>query len=346
MFSKGFKIVDKKRFEIYVDIIDNKPDEAIVKIDVTAICKADLRYYLGLRDKRVLGLKYPINLLHEAIGTILKDPTGNFQVGDKVVLCPNIVSKELKKEFQICNVKELGENYCPKAQFASSNINGFSRNCISYPVSNLILLPDNVQGKISVFSEMISVIFAAIRRINITNDSRIAIWGDGILGYILYCVLSERKVREINVIGHNKEKLQAFTEANCYTTEELEKHCPIIDIAFECVGGKGAESAINQIIDKSNPGSKIVLTGVSENPVSINTRKILEKGLSLYGVTRSNIEDFKNAVKLLNNEKFRKKIEYLVLSENSISDIKDYYNIFKLEANSRALGKHIMYFNF
>ncbi|EHJ02133.1 Ribitol-5-phosphate 2-dehydrogenase [Clostridium sp. DL-VIII] len=346
MFSKGFKIVDKKRFEIYVENIDNKSDEAVVKIDTAAICKADLRYYLGLRDKRILGLKYPINLLHEATGTIIKDPTGIFKAGDKVALCPNIVSDEARKEFKICNIEELGDNYCPKAQFASSSINGFSRECISYPVSNLILLPNNVEDKISVFSEMISVTFAAIRRIQIPNDSRIAIWGDGILGYILYCVLSEIKVGEITVIGHNREKLNKFTEANCFTSEEFELCNPNIDIAFECVGGRGAESAINQIIDKANPGTKIVLTGVSEKNVSINTRKILEKGLLLCGVTRSHVKDFKDAVNLLNSPKFRKKIELLVLSENTINNIKDYYNVFELEANNRALGKHIMYFNF
>jgi ribitol-5-phosphate 2-dehydrogenase (NADP+) len=346
MLAKGFKIVDKKRFEIYIENIDNKSNEAVVKIDTAAICKADLRYYLGLRDKRILGLKYPINLLHEAIGTVLKDPTGNFQAGDKVTLCPNIVSEAIKKEFSVCGIKELGDNYCPKAQFASSNINGFSRDCMSYPVSNLVLLPTNIPDKISVFSELISIAFAAIRRISITNDINISIWGDGILGYILYSVLTEKKIGKINIIGHNKEKLKAFTEANYYTADEFDKHNPVIDIAFECVGGKGAESAINQMIDMSNPGTKIILTGVSESNVQINTRRILEKGLSLYGVTRSNVQDFKNAVDLLNRETFRKKIEYLVLSENIINDIKDYYNVFELEAKSRELGKHILYFNF
>ena len=88
MLSKGFKIISPKTFEIDVDTVKSKIGNAIVKVDYIAVCKADLRYYLGKRDERILGLKYPMRLIHEATGTILKDNTGKFKVGDKVVLVP------------------------------------------------------------------------------------------------------------------------------------------------------------------------------------------------------------------------------------------------------------------
>lgn len=346
MFAKGFKIVDKKRFEVYIENIECLENEAIVKIETTAICKADLRYYLGLREKRILGLKYPINLLHEAVGVVLKDPSGNFKIGDKVTLCPNIVEEEVLRDYPACNNRELGENYCPKAQFASSSIDGFSKNYISFPVRNLIKIPEKVPNNISVFSEITSVIHAAIRRVEIGKEYKIAIWGDGLLGYVLYCVLVEKGFKNICVIGHNKEKLDLFKEANTYTTDEADIIKFDFDVAFECVGGKKSEDAINQIIDKSGVGNKIVLTGVSEENIAIDTRKILEKGLSLHGVTRSNIDDFKDSVELFKSEAFRDKIKKLVLSENRINNIADYYRVFEIEANNKQLGKNIMNFNF
>lgn len=346
MFTKGFKIVDKKRFEIYIENVELKQDQAIVKINTAAICKADLRYYLGLRDERVLGLKYPINLLHEAIGTVVKDPTRTFNVGDRVALCPNIVEEEFRKKYVVCNVDELGENYCPKAKFASSSIDGFSKEMVNFPVRNLIKIPENVPINIAVFSEMISVAHAAIRRTKINKKQNIAIWGDGILGYVLYCVLIEMDIKNILVVGHNKDKLDIFKEANCFTTNEFDKYEFNIDVAFECVGGKGSESAIDQIIDKSKAGTRIVLTGVSENEIAINTRKILEKGLALYGVTRSNVKDFENSIKLFNSVRFKKNIEKLILSEIEINNINDYYNVFELESKNKKLGKNIMNFNF
>lgn len=346
MFAKGFKIVDKKRFEIYVENIECGEDEAIVKIETAAICKADLRYYLGLRDERILGLKYPINLLHEAVGVILKNPTGKFKIGDKVTLCPNIVDEETKEKYPICKSKELGENYCPKAKFASSSIDGFSKNYIVFPVKNLIKIPSSVPNNISVFSEMTSVAHAAIRRVKLNEDDRIAIWGDGILGYILYSVLLERDYKNLIIVGHNKDKLLQFKEGKTYTADEIDISKENIDVAFECVGGKSSENAINQIIDKINIGGKIILTGVSECKIAINTRKILEKGLSLYGVTRSNVEDFKNAVELLESVTFKEKIQKLILSENSINNIVDYYEVFEKESQNKELGKNIMNFNF
>ena len=58
MLSKGFKIISPKTFEIDVDTVKSKIGNAIVKVDYIAVCKADLRYYLGKRDERILGLKY------------------------------------------------------------------------------------------------------------------------------------------------------------------------------------------------------------------------------------------------------------------------------------------------
>ena len=49
------------------------------------------------------------------------------------------------------------------------------------------------------------------------------------------------------------------------------------DHAFECVGGKGSQSAVNQIIDLISPEGTVSLMGVSEYPIEINTRLVLKK---------------------------------------------------------------------
>lgn len=91
MLTRGFKIVSPKRFEVDIEQVRYKEGHSIIKIDNGCICKADLRYYLGNRDSRVLGLKYPMRLLHEATGTIIKYEDSSFKIGDKVVLVPNVV---------------------------------------------------------------------------------------------------------------------------------------------------------------------------------------------------------------------------------------------------------------
>lgn len=351
MFAKGYKIVEAKRFEIYMEDVRLNENEALVKVETAAICKADMRYYLGQRDERILGLKYPMNLLHEAIGTIVKDPTGKFKDGDKVVLVPNLIltdcnSTKCPLGLDICQRKELGENYCPKAKFASSNYNGFSREYLNYPVNNLVLIPKKIDNEVAVFLELISVACAAVRRVNIKDDYNIAVWGDGILGYILTAVLKVIHKGNIISVGKHKEKLDLFPSDNKFLINDKNLKNEKIHLAFECVGGMGSQSAINEIINVVSIGSNVVLTGVSEKKVEMDTRKILEKGLAIYGVTRSSVKDFKEAIRLFANNKFKKEISKLVISSNNINNIREYYKIFEIENCNKNLGKNILEFKF
>ena len=72
-----------------------------------------------------------------------------------------------------------------------------------------------------------------------------------------------------------------------------------VNHAFECVGSAASQSAIEQIIDLINPQGIISLFGVSEYPIPINTRLILEKGLTIQGNSRSEREDFEGVVNIL-----------------------------------------------
>ncbi len=346
MLGKSFKIVEPKRFDLYIDDIICRHNEAIVKIDYVAICKADLRYYLGARDSRTLGFKYPMNLIHEAVGTIVLDKTHTFKVGDRVVLSPNIISNiEKKCEYCVCDIPELGENYCPQAKFASSNCNGFGREYVSYPVSNLIRIPSNIDMSVATFAELISVTISAYRRLKLKGSEIIGIWGDGVLGYILSSTLKQiHRNGRIIAIGKHENKLEQFPVDKFYLIGNKEIYTENINVAYECVGGRSSASAINEAIDNILVGGDIVLTGVAESGVEINTRKILEKGISVHGVTRSNNGDFENAIELLEYKNFREDISKLILSEIEINNIKDYYNAFEMELNNKRLGKNILRF--
>ena len=345
MLSKGFKIVSPKTFEVDIESIDIKEEEAIVKIDYIAICKADLRYYLGNRDKRVLGLKYPMRLIHEAVGTVLKDDSNKFSVGDKVILVPNIC-KCSKCDFKYVNDKSLGENYCPKAKFASSNYDGFSSECISYPVKNLIKYNSDIKGSIAVFSELISVAVAAVRRVSSLDNKIIGIWGDGILGYILAHVIKiMAKDSKVICIGKNRKKLERFRVDNTYLIDDKKLNEINFDLLFECVGGSYSGNAINQMIECAKFGADIILTGVSEEGALINTRRILEKAVRITGTTRSTIDDFEKASEMLNSNQLIKALNELVLSINNVDGIAEYYKVFEMESVNTTLGKHIIKLN-
>lgn len=344
MFIRSYKIVEPKRFETFIEDISLGEDEAYIKIDYAAICKADLRYYLGKRDKRILDLKYPISLIHEAIGTVLEDRSHRFQKGDKVALVPNIIPKNKEgTNDELYLRRDLGENYNPNAIFASSTVDGFSKEIIHYPSSNLVQINKNRYDIAYVFCELVSVCVTAIRKVDLNASSKVAVFGDGILGYILCCVIKAQYKSGVIVVGTHEEKLNLFTMCDAvYKTNEQSAFKYQFDTSFECVGGINSQHAINSTIDTIQVGGKIILTGVAEENIAINTRKILEKGLTIYGSTRSSIVDFETAVTLFTHIEFYNQIKKLIIKETAIHTIEDYGKAFEAEAANNKLGKYIL----
>ena len=73
----------------------------------------------------------------------------------------------------------------------------------------------------------------------------------------------------------------------------------VVDHAFECVGSSASQSAIDQIIDIINPQGTINLFGVSEYPVPINTRMVLEKGLTIQNMMKYSSKETQETLQVL-----------------------------------------------
>ena len=196
------------------------------------------------------------------------------------------------------------------------------------------------------FTETVSVSYHAIRRFlrfSHTRRNVIGVWGDGNLGYItsllLKIILPESR---ICVFGVNEYKLHDFSFADeTYLISEipLDMH---IDHAFECVGGNGSSAAINQIIDYINPEGTISILGVSEYPVPINTRMVLEKGLRIFGSSRSGVADFEKTVALYkSNPEIINYLSNIVGAVVPVRTIEDMKKAFEMDIQ-KAFGKTIM----
>ena len=118
-----------------------------------------------------------------------------------------------------------------------------------------------------------------------------------------------------------------------------------LDHAFECVGGNGSPVAIEQIIGLIRPEGTIAVMGVSEYPVPVNTRMILEKGLRLFGTSRSGVADFKRTVALYRaHPEIPIYLSRLVGSTVEINTFADIKRAFELDTR-KAFGKTILHWN-
>ena len=343
MFSTVYKVTSPGVVEEFVDVVSDIENKVLVRVDVMAICKADIRYFLGAREKSVLEHKYPLSPIHEAVGHVVKDPTGTFKKGDKVILIPNSVDEEYYRdqENRRCARPDLGENYYSKATFRSSTTDGFMREY--YTASpDLLVKYVHAPSNLAVFSELLSVASAALRRINFKEVKKLALFGDGIMAYIVYIVLRhDHPELDLTVFGIDQNKLAMFKEAKTTSYEEYKGEK--FDTLIECVGGKYSEDAINNMISLAIPGADLILMGVSEEKVLVNTRVILDKGLSIKGVTRSTRKDFEHAKEIIEDEKSQEKLKPMVLSENKIDSVVDIYRCYEEEINNKSkIGKNLL----
>ena len=337
MLNTVYQLVAPRKFEVTYENIGLQGTDAIVRPTHLSICNADQRYYQGLREAHVLQKKLPMALIHEAIGVVLRDPTGEFAPGDEVVMIPNTPTEE--DEY-------IAENYLRSSKFRASGYNGFMQEYVKIRQDRLVRLPEGINKEVAAFTEIVSVSVHAIRRFDRIAHGRrdvVGIWGDGNLGYITALLFKTMfPDTRLYIFGISKDKLSDFTFSDgTYTVSHIPEGLQI-DHAFECVGGAGSGKAIDQIIDYIRPEGTLSILGVSEYAVPINTRMVLEKGLRIFGSSRSGREDFVKTVALY--EEHSEIINYLsnivgaVIPVHSISDMK---RAFEMDIQ-KSFGKTIM----
>lgn len=324
MINYTYQLVSPQVFSIKYDDVEIK-DEVIIRPTYLSICHADQRYYQGKRSADVLKKKLPMALIHECCGHVEYDPTGTFCQGELVVPIPNIPKS-----------RETGiyENYVKGSKFLSSGYDGFMREYISMPAERVVSL-EGVKEPVAAVSEFISVAIHAVTRFEKkSHESRgiIGIWGDGSLAYCVSAVLKRTfPETKVIVIGKSVRKLAYFSFVDqTYLVDKIPEDMKI-DHAFECCGGEGSSYAIDDIIRYCNPQGTVMLMGVSENKVSINTRDVLEKGLSLIGCSRSGRTEFLKAAEYMKEFQFQKRIEKIIQVEKTVSDIDGIHQVFQAD---------------
>ncbi len=337
MINTVYRLAEPRRFEIAFEDIELFGQNAIVRPTHLSICNADMRYYLGTRDPKVLAQKLPMALIHEGIGKVVFDPTGTFKSGDRVVMVPNAPCE--KDDY-------IAENYLKTSKFCGSSMDGFLQEYVEISPKRLVPLPQGINLNVAAFTEIVSVSVHAITRFNKiahARRERIGVWGDGNLGYITALFLKKTFPQsQIFVFGKTYGKLSDFTFADATYPVNAIPGGLTVDHAFECVGGNGSPVAIEQIIDLIKPEGTISLLGVSEYPVQINTRMVLEKGLRLFGSSRSGVADFEKTVEMYeSNPEIIDYLGNLISSVNTVRTVADIKAAFEKDTK-KAFGKTIM----
>lgn len=340
MLNRVYRLVAPHTVEPVEVQVDIGPGDVVVRPTHLSICNADQRYFQGRRSAAVLAEKLPMALVHEGVGQVVFDGTGAFHPGDAVVMLPN-------QPFE--SDEYIAENYLRSSRFAGSGYDGFMQELCVLPEARVMKLPEGLDFHVAAFTELVSVAVHAVTRFESIAHARrdeVGVWGDGNLGFIVSLVL--RMVNpdmKLYVFGLNAYKLADFTFADeVYVTSALPAHLQV-DHAFECCGGEGSATAIDQIIDHIRPEGALSLMGVSENPVPVNTRMVLEKGLRLFGTSRSGRVDFARTLALhAEHPEMASYLEALVGDVVEVQSVRDIATAFAADMR-KPMGKTVLEWN-
>ncbi len=348
MKSTEYRILKPKQIKAFnVDLPEPAEGEYIIDVTHSQVCGADAKYYFGLRpryyslfgfnylygvrDKKNFLSKYPIVPLHEAVGVIAESGSNTLlKPGTRVVLIPSMRCENPECEY--CSSGR--ENCCVNSKFMSSNAPGFARTSLILPENCVAEIPPEVPDKIAVYTELATVAYGGIIAADLKKDDRAAVFGDGYMGFILTTLLSQvfgLTKENLWIFGVHDDKLSRLSDFS--TTLNIRKQkipsdCKINKI-FECVGKRSAEDVINTSIQQIKPEGTIVLMGVSEEKVPINTRDILSKSLTLRGVSRSPARYYPMVLETMRDRELQKNFEHLTCGNIKIDSTESLQKSFK-----------------
>lgn len=337
MINQVYRLVSPRQFEITYRDKSIISEEVVIRPTHLSICAADQRYYTGTRGEEAMKKKLPMALIHEGIGEVVFDPTGQLRVGAKVVMVPNQPTE---------TDPYIGENYLRTSKFRSSGFDGFMQDYVFLKHDRIVELPHDLNMDVAAFTELVTIAVHCISRFELKAHQRrdtFGVWGDGNLGFIT-CLLLKKLYPEskVYIFGKTQYKLNHFSFVDQAIKIEDIPEGIAVDHAIECAGGKGSQYAVEQIIDIIKPEGMICLLGVSEYPIEVNTRMVLEKGLTLLGSSRSGTDDFRRTVNIY--KEYPDVIDYLSTMVGEVHEVRklsDATKAFESDLSS-SWGKTVM----
>ena len=318
--------------------------EVLIKVKASGICGSDIQriYENGAH-------KMPLILGHEFSGQIVEvgDPANTTFIGKRVGVFPLIPCRT-------CNSCKNGKyEMCTNYSYLGSRINGAYAEYVAVPLWNVIELPDDVSYEEAAMLEPMAVAVHAMRRVTVSREDTVLIWGLGTIGQLLTMLLLEKGIEKLFVIGNKefqkKTALLMGVKENHYCDSRVEDVQQFIfsntqeqgaGVVFECIG---KNETIHRAIHMAAPEGRICMVGNPYTDIEIDKNtywKILRKQLKITGTWNSsfsgngfndkNEDDWSYALKVIGQK--RVDPACLITHRIPLSDLNKGFQIMKAKS--------------
>ncbi|MET1030897.1 zinc-dependent alcohol dehydrogenase [Domibacillus tundrae] len=246
-------------------------DEVKIKLIYGGICGSDVGVYKG----KIAHAAYPITPGHELLGTVIeKGEDVAVPIGTRVVIQPNSYCGE-------CEQCQKGKtNLCISKKSLGVNTDGGFAEEFTISAKYILPVPDELSDERAVLIEPFAVVVHAFKRVNITNETTVAVIGCGTEGQLAIALASHLGA-SITAIDINESKLadvSAYGNIQTYTPLDVPQNAAF-DVVIEAAGVK---QAVEQAVDIVKPGGDIVLIGLTAE-ATLPILKIVRSEISIHG---------------------------------------------------------------
>lgn len=254
------------------ELRDPRKDEVLIKVEVTGLCRTDLKIIrTGHRD-----LVLPRIPGEEVVGNIVSrgSEADIFDIGDRVYVYPGVWCGR-------CPACRKGaHNLCREMQIMGFHRDGGFAEYVLAPVQSLIKVPADLTSDIAVLAEPLSCCLNALELGGVRPDSGVGIWGAGPAGLLLARAARAMGARAVNI--EPDEARRTFADGIYDGDGKL------FDV---CVVAVGSAQAYREALAHMAPrGVLVVFSGLLPNddhvPLSFNQLHYYEQTLvGAYGCT-------------------------------------------------------------
>ena len=295
-------------------------NQVLVKVKAVGICGSDVHAFTHLTfpPGTIMG--------HEFAGVIAEIGPGitKWKVGDKVAIRPCGVCGE-------CFWCKNGQiSLCPTHMQTTLGLKtpGAYAEYVSVPEYQLYLMPENITYEQAAQLEPVTVCIHALNMAEVKIADNVLIYGAGPLGLLIFQLARMAGANEIYVVEKSKYRRQKALDLGAkyvFPPEEFSKSRIIellprkgVDIVFECAG---VQSTIQESFEMVRKGGRIILLGISPQPIQLDHLKWIVKGVEVKASMGYFENDFRIALNLLANQKIN--VDTLTSDIISLDDIVD-----------------------
>lgn len=224
--------------------VPDVPREALVRVLASGICNTDIEIARGYA-----GFSGTIG--HEFVGVV-----------EKAVDAPELLGKRVVGEINAgcgtCDRCLSGDpRHCPtRTVLGIVGRDGAHAEFLQLPTRNLLVVPDSVTDEQAVFAEPLAAAYGITEQVAITDETTVAVIGDGKLGLLCAMSLAARSPG-LTLIGKHRSKMAVAGNVEGILLSDIS---PAMFRHFDVVvEASGSESGFATALDLVKPRGKIVL---------------------------------------------------------------------------------------